>query len=150
MSQVRININTSFSENKSAGIAAKYLNKGEISLRNGLELAISCLFSPLGSADDGATLAEVKARCEVSRTVFETYMRLALSRVDNYSYIEQSLDEKNETIKCTPNESGLKETVMANESCLHEEKVIPEKNHEQLEDDNDDEELYIDFDSEVF
>ena len=77
MGQIRLKIDTTFSEKKGAGIALEYLSSGEISLRGGIEIALSCFFAPIGAAVGGATLSEVQARCELSRMQFETYMNLA-------------------------------------------------------------------------
>ena len=79
MRQIRLKIDTTFSSNKGAGIAINYLNSGEIPLRNGLDLALSCLFSPIGAAIAGASQSEVESRIEMSRTQFELYVNLALS-----------------------------------------------------------------------
>ncbi len=79
MSQARLNINTSFSTEKGAGIAMKYLNQEEIPIRDALGLALSCLFSPIGAAETGASQSEVEARIKISRIQFETYMNLAYS-----------------------------------------------------------------------
>ncbi|MDJ0575415.1 MAG: hypothetical protein QNJ65_09660 [Xenococcaceae cyanobacterium MO_234.B1] len=90
MRQARLNINTSFSTEKGAGIAMKYLNKEEIPLRDALGLALSCLFSPIGAAETGASQSEVEARIKISRIQFETYMNLA------YSYLTtEQLDFSN-------------------------------------------------------
>lgn len=82
MPQIKLNINTSFSINKGAGLAMKYLNSGEIPLRQGIELALSCLFAPLGVAIIGGSIDDVKDRCELSRSLFEAYINLALQRAD--------------------------------------------------------------------
>ena len=82
LKQVKLKIETSFSENRGAAIAVEYLNSGEITLRDGLEVALSCLFAPLGAAAKGASQSEVKSRREISRTIFETYMNLAMSRAE--------------------------------------------------------------------
>ncbi len=79
MSQIRLKIDTTFLENKGAGIAVKYLNQEEIPLRDALGLALSCLFSPIGAAETGASQSEVEARIKISRIQFETYMNLAYS-----------------------------------------------------------------------
>jgi len=44
--QYPLKIDTTFRETKPAGLAAKYLNSGEIEPRTGVEIAISCLFAP--------------------------------------------------------------------------------------------------------
>ncbi len=82
MRQIRVNIDTTFSEHRPAGIGAKYLNSGEIRARDGVELAITCLFTPIGAAMEGATLSEIKQRQEIARTIFETWMNLATSRAE--------------------------------------------------------------------
>ncbi len=79
--QVRLKIQTSFAENRDVAIALTYLKSGEINLRSGIEIALSCLFAPIGAAVGGSSLSAVKARCEVSRMQLETYLNLALSRV---------------------------------------------------------------------
>ena len=65
MSQIRLKIDTTFLENKGAGIAVKYLNQEEIPLRDALGLALSCLFSPIGAAETGASQSEVESRSEL-------------------------------------------------------------------------------------
>ncbi len=82
MPQIKFKMNTSFSTQKGAGIGMKYPNSGEIRARDGVEVAIACLFAPIGAALEGATLSEVKARREISRSIFETYMNLAISRAE--------------------------------------------------------------------
>ena len=82
MRQIRVKIDTTFSEHRPAGIGAKYLNSGEIRARDGVELAITCLFTPIGAAMEGATLSEIKQRQEIARTIFETWMNLATSRAE--------------------------------------------------------------------
>ena len=82
MRQIRVNIDTTFSEHRPAGIGARYLNSGEIRARDGVELAITCLFTPIGAAMEGATLSEIKQRQEIARTIFETWMNLATSRAE--------------------------------------------------------------------
>ncbi len=78
--QVPLKINTTFVETKPAGLAAQYLNSGEIDTRAGVEIAIRCLFAPLGAAASGASRREVEALIAASRTQFEIYLNLALSR----------------------------------------------------------------------
>ena len=100
MRQVRLNLDTKFSENKGAGIGARYLNSGEILLRHGVEQAIACLFTPIGAAMEGATLSEVKARQEISRSIFESWMNLATSRAElNEENKGLSVETKFEDIK---------------------------------------------------
>ena len=80
--QVRLNIKTQFSENRDVEIAIRYLMKSEeINLRSGIEMALSCMFTPIGAAVLGESLSAVKARGEVSRIQLETYLTLALSRI---------------------------------------------------------------------
>jgi hypothetical protein len=83
--QVSLKINTSFIETKPAGLATKYLKSGEIDLRMGIELAISCLFAPIGAAVNGATRSEVETMIASSRTQFELCLTLALSRCQDKS-----------------------------------------------------------------
>lgn len=78
--QYRLKLDTKFVESIPAGLAAKFLNSGEIDLRAGVEIAIACLFAPLGAAIDGASQSEVEKLIAVSRTQMETYFVLALSR----------------------------------------------------------------------
>ena len=137
MSQVRININTSFSENKSAGIAAKFLNSGEIFLRDGIEIAISCLFAPLGAAVEGASPSAVKKRCEISRMQFETYMNLAMSRAETLTSHPDKVNEIDVT--------ETAETILSDEIDAEETFVVSNYNS-QL----DDKTLYINFDDEEF
>ena len=81
--QISLKLNTTFIENKPAGLAAKYLNSGEIDVRTGIEIAIGCLFAPLGAAISGSNRKEVDALIQTSRTQFEIYLSLALSRCHN-------------------------------------------------------------------
>ncbi len=78
MRQIKLEIKTTYSSNIGAGIAMKYLNSEPTPLRNSLGLALSCLFSPIGAAVDGASQSEVEARIKTSRRYFETYMTMAL------------------------------------------------------------------------
>lgn len=80
--QYRIRIDTTFSENKSAGVGARYLNSGELTKRDAIEIACTCLFAPVGGANAGESLEKIKARQAVSRAIFETWMCLALSRAE--------------------------------------------------------------------
>jgi hypothetical protein len=75
-----LKIDTTFIESKPAGLAAKFLNSGEIHPRAGVEIALACLFAPLSAAIDGAPQSEVERLIAVSRTQMETYFALALSR----------------------------------------------------------------------
>lgn len=94
MRQIKLKLfPTTFSENIAAGIAAKYLNSGEIVVRDGIEIAISCLFAPLGAAIEGASREEVEERCEISRTLLETYISLALTRVQNPCLSPENINE---------------------------------------------------------
>jgi ABC-type arginine transport system permease subunit len=81
--QYRLKLDTKFIESIPAGQAAKFLNSGEIDLRTGVEIAIACLFAPLGAAIDGATQSEVERLIAISHTQMETYFALALSRCQN-------------------------------------------------------------------
>ena len=78
--QIPLKINTTFVETKPAGLGAHYLKSGEIDTRAGIEIAIGCLFAPLGAAVSGASRREVEALIAASRTQFEIYLNLALSR----------------------------------------------------------------------
>ena len=82
LKQVKLKIDTSFSENRDAARAILYLKSGEINLRDGIEISLACLFAPIGAAVAGASQSEVKTKCEMSRTIFETYMNLAMSRAE--------------------------------------------------------------------
>jgi hypothetical protein len=75
-----LKIDTTFIETKPAGLAAKYLNSGEIHSRAGVEIAIACVFAPLGAAIDGASRDRVEQLIAASRTQIETYFALALNR----------------------------------------------------------------------
>jgi hypothetical protein len=75
-----LKIETTFIESIPAGLAAKFLNSGEIDLRAGVEIAIASLFAPLGAAIDGASPSEVERLIAISHTQMETYFALALSR----------------------------------------------------------------------
>jgi hypothetical protein len=98
--QYRLKLDTKFVESIPAGLAAKFLNSGEIDLRAGVEIAIACLFAPLGAAIDGASPSEVERLIAASRTQTETYFALALSRCQkNFSpYVREvsryALEEK--------------------------------------------------------
>ncbi len=80
--RIKLEVNTSFLERGVAGKGAKYLKSGEISLRDGLEIAISCCFGPLGAVIDGASRAEVEQIGQRSRAQLETYINLALNRCE--------------------------------------------------------------------
>ena len=84
--QYPLKIDTTFRETKPAGLAAKYLNSGEIDLRAGVEIAISCLFAPLEAAINGASCQEVEGIIAASRTQFEVFSALALNRCQENSY----------------------------------------------------------------
>ncbi|WP_250126315.1 hypothetical protein [Chroococcidiopsis sp. CCMEE 29] len=84
--QYPLKIDTTFIETKPAGLAAKYLNSGEIQPRAGVEVAISCLFAPLGAAINGASRQEVEGLVAASRTQFEVFCALALNRCQENSY----------------------------------------------------------------
>lgn len=84
--QYPLKIDTTFRETKPAGLAAKYLNSGEIDPRAGVEIAISCLFAPLGAAITGASSQEVEGIVAASRTQFEVFCALALNRCQENSY----------------------------------------------------------------
>ncbi|CAA9569569.1 hypothetical protein AVDCRST_MAG81-1446 [uncultured Synechococcales cyanobacterium] len=86
--QYPLKIDTSFTDTKPAGLAAKYLNSGEIHPRAGIEIAISCLFAPLGAAINGASRQEVEGIVAASRTQFEVFCALALSRCQEKSYAD--------------------------------------------------------------
>jgi len=81
--QYRLKLDTKFVESIPAGLAAKFLNSGEIDLRAGVEIAIACLFAPLGAAIDGASQSEVEKLIAASHTQMETYFALARSRCQN-------------------------------------------------------------------
>ena len=100
--QYKVKINTTFSENKSAGVGARYLNSGEITARNAIEIACTCLFAPIGGATAGESLEKVKARQAVSRAIFENYMNLALSRVEiSESELEDLAAQENNFLPTT-------------------------------------------------
>jgi hypothetical protein len=82
LKQYRLKIDTKFSETKPAGLATKYLNSGEIDQRAGVEIAIACLFAPLGATLSGASRLEIEKLIAASRTQSETYFALALNRCD--------------------------------------------------------------------
>ncbi|GFE72212.1 hypothetical protein [Chroococcus sp. FPU101] len=83
--QYPLKIETTFIETKPAGLAAKYLNSGEIQLRAGVEIAIACLFAPLGAALSGASRKDIEQLIAISRTQSETYFALALNRCQDFS-----------------------------------------------------------------
>lgn len=84
--QIPVKIDTTFIDTKPAGLAAKYLNSGEIDLRAGVEIAISCLFAPLGAVINGANRQEVEGIVAASRTQFEVFCALALNRCQEHCY----------------------------------------------------------------
>lgn len=140
MRQVRLKIDTSFAESKNAAKAVEYLNSGEILLRDGLEIALSCMFSPIAAAAEGASLSEIKQRCEVSRTQFETYMNLAMSRAE----VLNSHSDKVNEIDITE----TTETIFSEQSNSEEaEKGCFVSNDEEEIDDDD---VYINFEGEEF
>jgi len=80
--RVVLKLDTTFVDTKPAGLGLQYLKSGEIDLRAGIEIAIGCLFAPLGAAVRGASRKEVEALAAVSKTQLETYLHLALLRCD--------------------------------------------------------------------
>ena len=78
--QHRVVVDTRFFETTPAGLAAKYLNSGEIKVRDGVATAIACVFAALGGAIHGLSEKEVESIIERSRTQFEIYCALARSR----------------------------------------------------------------------
>ena len=140
MGQIKFKIDTTFSENISAGMAAKYLNSREILLRDGIEIAISCLFAPIAAAVEGATLSEVEEQCKKSRIQFETYMSLAMSRVKEPDLSQETLNEIDIT--------ETTETILSEQSNSEEaEKGCFVSNDEEEIDDDD---VYINFEGEEF
>lgn len=91
MERVRFSFEATFSPSQNAALAAKYLTSGEMAQGKEIEIALSCLFAPLGAASEGASANKVKSLIETSRIQFETYMSLALCRLENHSDI--STDE---------------------------------------------------------
>lgn len=84
-------IKTTFVENKPAGLGTKYLNSGVIEPGAGVELAIICLYGPLGTARGGGTRSEIDAAISESRRIFENYMDLALRQfVDDKDFVRFS------------------------------------------------------------
>lgn len=80
MERTRYYLDTTFSLSLDIGKAVKYLNSGEIPLRDATEIALASFYCPLAAAQEGASVRQVEALIEVSRTQFETYMSLAVSR----------------------------------------------------------------------
>ena len=97
--QIPLQIKTSFSEGKPAGQGAKYLNSGEIDVRCGIEIALGCVFAPLGAAANGASYQEVERMVARSRTQFEIYMNLALSRCSNQYEPNGTKDSAQDPVK---------------------------------------------------
>lgn len=95
-----LKIDTTFVETKPAGLAAKYLNSGEIHSRAGVEIAIACVFAPLGAAIDGASRERVEKLIAASRTQIEIYFALALSRCP------ENFDESSATVTAEANLRG--------------------------------------------
>ncbi len=148
MRQVRLKIDTSFAESKNAAIAIEYLNSGEIFIRDGLEIALSCLFSPLGAAASGESPSQVQLRCELSRTQFETYMTLAINRAKALNLLSeesQQIEVSSELETISPIESDSEATLMDSESLSHSEETVMASGFS-----SNDKPLYIDFDSEEF
>ena len=148
MRQVRLKIDTSFAESKNAAIAIEYLNSGEIFIRDGLEIALSCLFSPLGAAASGESLSQVRLRCELSRAQFETYMTLAINRAKALKLLSeesQEIEVSSELETISPTQSDNQETVMVSESFSHSEETVMASGKS-----SDDKPLYINFDEEEF
>jgi len=84
-------IKTTLVENKPAGLGAKYLNCGVIEPGAGVELAIICLYGPLGTARRGGNRSEVDAAIAESRQIFEKYMDLTLQQfVDDDNFVRFS------------------------------------------------------------
>ncbi len=104
--QYRVKVDTTFSENKSAGVGARYINSGEMTIRDAIEIACTCLFAPIGGAAAGESISKVKARQEISRTIFETYMSLALSRAE----VSEGEDSTWAENKVLPTEIKLEDT----------------------------------------
>lgn len=97
-----------------AGLSAKYLTSGEVSPRDGVELAISSLYAPLAAAMYGATEEEVNRYIEKSKAQFEIYFGLARSRCalnnnnERFSERNQELQSSQELLpQLDEDEDGL-------------------------------------------
>ena len=101
MGQIRFKLNTTFVDTGGAGKATRFLNNGNITKREGTEIALSCVFAPLALAVEGASIEEVNYGIEQSRALFETYMGLALTRVNNRI--------REDTIDHSPKKENLEE-----------------------------------------
>lgn len=135
MERVRLSIETSFNQSQNAAIAAKYLKEGEIPMKEGIEIALSCLFAPLGAASEGASVERIKSLIQTSRVQFETYMNLALCQLENQSDVgkENQLDvgEENQLDVATGTSDSY--SIQENSDDLSEEELT-----------------YINFDDEEF
>lgn len=83
-------IKTTLVENKPAGLGAKYLNCGVIEPVVGVELAILCLYGPLGIARSGGSRCEIDTAIAQSRRIFEKYMDLALQFMEDDKFVRFS------------------------------------------------------------
>lgn len=78
--RIRFKIDVLFPTNSRVGLAATYLNLGEVEKKARFEHAIACLYAPLGAAVAECSLSEVEKQIEISRNQFETFMQVALNR----------------------------------------------------------------------
>lgn len=97
-------IKTTSVEHKPAGLGAKYLNSGVIEPCAGVELALACLYGPLGVAMAGQISNEIEAAISASRQVFQTYMDLALRQFadETHSVVRFSDSETKTTAEMNP------------------------------------------------
>lgn len=73
--QQSLRCNMSWTEPHLAAYACKYLNSGEfIDKRTGLQLALACLYGPLGLANSGGTADEVEIAISKAQMIFESQM----------------------------------------------------------------------------
>lgn len=116
MTQIRLKIDTTLSDNAIAGKALK-MQKEEGNERNAIKLSLATLFGALAVAKEGGSLKEVQAAIHQSKTQFELYQGLALSLVE----IKLSSDSLEE---------------VQNESFSHvsDEEIAREDNELQLDD----------------
>jgi hypothetical protein len=81
--QVEFKIETSFSSTKLVYEAIKYLKSNEIDFRKGVELALVCLFSPIGGVFAGESREEIQNRIETSKRIFQAWIETAEKPIDS-------------------------------------------------------------------
>ena len=97
--RIRVKVDTTFVETGLAGKGARYLKSEGITVRDGIQLAIGCLFGPLGAVIDGASRTEVEQIGERSRAQLETYINLALNRCQESETVSSPVPNHQENEK---------------------------------------------------